>query len=424
MGMFTSLTNSKSAMAKHPLTTLWFTHRFARHTVQTLAVIACACTTQTFAQNAANPQLPPVWIGFDDAYGLKTNTSATAIEWGIQAAMEEINGQGGVLNGRPLKLMTTDNKGISARGKDNFVQLAGTKDLVAVLTGKYSPISLEMLPDAHRLGVPLISVWGSADPITDHEHKPSYSFRVSLKDDWGVEAMMKRLSSRYKVRQACAILPNTAWGRSAESVIQEKSALSAVQFPVVRWYNWGDPSLNGHYQACLKARVQGLMFVGNEKEGAILINEIAAQPQNLRLPVVAHWGAVGGTLHELAHDALPMVRIDFIQTFTFIKNKRPRAVYLANWILKNTDLKTPIDIPSPVGAAHAYDTVHLLAKAIDLAQSTSPKKIRDTLEKLPAFNGAVRHYSRPFTPDRHDALDKSQVLFVKLTPNGQLVPQD
>jgi branched-chain amino acid transport system substrate-binding protein len=408
-------------MAKYTSTHWWSSHH---PTVQTLVFLVCACSSQAFSQTPADPEKPPVWIGFDDAFGIKTNTSAIAIEWGIQAAMDEINAKGGVLKGRPLKLVTTDNKGITARGKDNFVQLAGTQDLVAVITGKYSPISVEMLPDAHRLNVPLISVWGSADPITDHEYKPSYSFRVSLKDDWGVEAMMKRLSTRYKVRQACAILPNTAWGRSAESVIQEKSASSAVQFPVVRWYNWGDPSLMGHYQGCLKARAQGLLFVGNEKEGAILIKEIAAQPQSTRLPVVAHWGAVGGTLHELAQDALPMVRIDFIQTFTFINNKRPRAVYLADWILKNTDLKSTVDIPSPVGAAHAYDTVHLLAKAIDITQTTSPKKIRDTLEKLPAFNGAVRHYSRPFTQVRHDALDKSQVLFVKLTPNGQLIPQD
>lgn len=391
---------------------------------QVLVFLVGAWAAQALAQSPALTQNPPVWIGFDDAYGVKTNTSAIVSEWGIKAAVEEINNNGGVLNGRPLKLMTTDNKGVSARGKDNFVQLAGTKDLVAVLSGKYSPISVEMLPEAHRLNVPLISVWGSADPITDHDQKPSYSFRVSLKDDWGVEAMMKRLSSKYMVRQACAILPNTAWGRSAEKVIQEKSAQSTTKFSVVRWYNWGDASLKEHYKACLDSRTQGLLFVGNEKEGAILVKEIAAQTPPMRLPVVAHWGAVGGTLHELVNEELSMIRIDFIQTFTFINNKRPRAVFLAEWILKNNGLKSTLEIPSPVGAAHAYDTVHLLAKAIEIAQSTSPQKVRDALEKLPAFNGAVRHYAKPFTSQRHDALDKSQVLFVKLTPSGQLIPQD
>lgn len=411
-------------MAKHFSNPSFSLHGLFQQVNSALVFWVCASAAQAFAQTPAISQNPPVWIGFDDAYGVKTNTSAMVSEWGIKAALEEINNNGGVLNGRPLKLMTTDNKGVSARGKDNFVQLAGTKDLVAVLSGKYSPISVEMLPEAHRLNVPLISVWGSADPITDHDYNPSYSFRVSLKDDWGVEAMMKRLSSKYRVRQACAILPNTAWGRSAERVIQEKSAQNTAKFSVVRWYNWGDTSFKEHYKACLDSRTQGLLFVGNEKEGAILLKEIAAQTPPMRLPVVAHWGAVGGTLHELVKEELSMVRIDFIQTFTFINNKRPRAVFLAEWILKNNGLKSTLEIPSPVGAAHAYDTVHLLAKAIDIAQTTSPQKIRDALEKLPAFHGAVRHYAKPFTSQRHDALDKSQVLFVKLTPSGQLIPQD
>ena len=411
-------------MAKTLLMSLKTTGSGLHRTAQVLAALVCACAAQSWAQTPTQPQKPPVWIGFDDAYGLKTNTSAIATEWGIKAALEEINAKGGVLNGRPLKLMTTDNKGISARGKDNFVQLAGTPDLVAVLTGKFSPISVEILPEAHRLKVPMISVWGSADPITDHDHKPSYSFRVSLKDDWGVEAMMNRLASKYSVRQGCAILPNTAWGRSAEKVIREKSGPKTIQFPMVRWYNWGDASLREHYKACLDSRTQGLLFVGNEKEGALLVKEIAEQAQPMRMPVVAHWGAVGGTLHELVGEELSKVRIDFIQTFTFINNQRPRADYLADWIMKNNAIKSRHDIPSPVGAAHAYDTVHLLAQAIDTAKTTAPEKIRDALEKLPAFHGAVRHYTKPFTPNRHDALDKSQVLFVKLTPLGHLIPQD
>ena len=193
---------------------------------------------------------------------------------------------------------------------------------------------------------------------------------------------------------------------------------------MVRWYNWGDTSFNDHYQACMDFRTQGLLFVGNEKEAAVLIKAIAAQPLTQRLPVVSHWGAVGGTLHELAKEELSMVRVDFIQTFTFINNKRPRAVYLATWIQKKNNFKSTNDIPSPVGAAHAYDTVHLIASALQIAQTTSPQKIRDALERLPAFNGAVRQYTPAFSESRHDALDKSQVLFVKLTPSGQLTPQD
>lgn len=392
-----------------------------------LALMGSSLSMHALAQTTGANTLatkPPVYIGFDDAYGQKTNTSAMSIEWGIKAAMDEINAAGGVIDGRPLKLITTDNKGITARGKDNFIELAATKDLVAVLAGKFSPIIVEMVPEAQRLKVPLISVWGSADLITDHKEKPSFTFRLSLKDEWGVEAMMKRLSVKHKARKACAILPNTEWGRSAERVIAGKAAQQKIQFPVVRWYNWGDTSLRAHYQSCLDSQSQGVLLVANEKEAAVLIKEIGERPQHQRLPIVSHWGAVGGTLHELAKDELPSARIEFIQTFTFINNKRPRALALTDWILKNTDVKDIRDMPSPVGAAHAYDMAHLLASALQISKSSNPEKVREALEKLPAFSGAVRDYSKPFTEHRHDALDKSQLLFVTLSPTGRLIPQD
>ncbi len=390
-----------------------------------LAFVAVGCfgvAAWAQAPSPADPRQPPVLIGFDGAYGQKTNTAPIAIELGARAAIDEINRAGGVLGGRPLQLVTTDNKGVSARGKDNFIELAGMKDLVAVLGGKYSPISVEVLPEAHRLKVPLISVWGSADGITDHNHHPSYSFRVSLKDEWGVEAMVRRIGSKYKASKACAFLPNTAWGRSAERVIKARAGAFRVDFPVMRWYNWGDQSFAEALHACHDARAQALLFVGNEKEAAVFLKDMLQLPPAQRLPVVAHWGTVGGVLHELVGDALKHITFDVIQTFTFVNNPRPQAQKLAAWIHQHSPYKTPAAIPSPVGAAHAYDTVHLLALAVKQAKGTDTRQVRDALEQLPPYAGAVRDYRPAFTPQRHDALGVAQLLFVRLTPEGVLVP--
>lgn len=384
--------------------------------------ISGLCALSCVAQVPANPTSPPVWIGFDGAYGQKTNTAPIAIELGALAAMDEINQSGGVLGGRPLQLVTTDNKGVSARGKDNFAELAAKKDLVAVLGGKYSPISMEVLPLAQQLKVPLISVWGSADAITDHGMRPSYSFRVSLKDEWGVAAMVRRIGVKYQAQRACAFLPNTAWGRSAEKVIQKVSTKHRVSFPLIRWYNWGDQSFVEAYRACTDSKGQGVLFVGNEREAAVLLKDMVSLPAAQRLPVVAHWGTVGGVLHELVGDALEQVTFDVVQTFTFIHNQRPRAQRLAEWIDRHSAYKTAETIPSPVGAAHAYDTVHLLAMAINQAKSTDPSKVRDALEHLPPYAGAVRDYKPAFTSTRHDALGEQQLLFVRLTTQGVLVP--
>jgi branched-chain amino acid transport system substrate-binding protein len=62
----------------------------------------------------------PVLIGLDAEFGHKTSTSARAVQQGIEIAIEEINQAGGVLGGRQLKLVTRDNRSITAVGLDNL----------------------------------------------------------------------------------------------------------------------------------------------------------------------------------------------------------------------------------------------------------------------------------------------------------------
>ncbi|MBU3737824.1 MAG: hypothetical protein FGM55_02585 [Rhodoferax sp.] len=364
----------------------------------------------------------PVFLAFDGAYSIKTNTAPQAIERGIRAALEEINAAGGVLGGRPLQLITSDNQGVSARARDNYLEHAARRDVIAVLGGKFSPVIVETVPEAQRAKVPLVSVWGSADPITDHGNAPSYVFRLSLKDSWGVQALMKRALQSRKARRLCAVLPNTAWGRSADHVIQSTSAKLGVTLAAIRSYNWGDTTFSETLQACRASQAQALILVANEKEAAVVFRDMAALPKAQQLPIIAHWGLTGGVIHQLAGDILDQVDLQVIQTFTFVNNNRPAARRLANWILKDAGLGSVAEIASPVGSAHAYDMTHLLARAVDQARSTQGDAIRQALENLPPYDGAVRRYAPAYTPTRHDALGPEQVLFVRVDRSGSLVP--
>jgi branched-chain amino acid transport system substrate-binding protein len=376
---------------------------------------------QAQAQAQAQPK-DPVFIGIDEAYSIKTNTAPRAIERGAQAAIAEINARGGVLGGRPLQLVTTDNQGLPARGRDNLVDLAAKPGLIAVLTGKFSPVTVEMVPEANRQKIPLVSVWGSADPITDGALSPSFAFRLSLKDSWGVEAMMLRGKSAHRATRQCAILPNTAWGRSADAVLVAKAGQHGISVVETHWYNWGDVLFQDALAACTKASAQSILLVANEREAASLISQLGDLPQNARLPVVAHWGMTGGLMHQLAGPALEKVDMQVIQTFTFIGNARPAARRLAQWILRDAQLTAVEQIPSPVGSAHAYDMTHLLALAVNKAGNTRGDDIRKALESLPPFEGAVRRYAPAFTATSHDALTAREVLFVRMRASGELTP--
>ncbi len=388
-----------------------------------LGVLLSLSTLATTARaNPANPAAAPVYIGLDAAYGIKTNTAPKAIERGVLAAIEEINARGGVLNSRPLALITTDNQGLPARGRDNLAALAARPDLIAVLAGKYSPVTVEMVPEANRLKVPLISVWGSADPITEAAASPSFVFRLSLKDSWGVEALMLRAKSAHQAQRLCAILPNTAWGRSSDKVLKSRANVHGLSVVFTHWYNWGDTDYREPLDACTKASARAIVLVANEREASSLLTQLAEMPAAARLPVVAHWGLTGGVLHQLAGPALEKVDMQVIQTFTFIGNTRPAARRLAQWILKDAQLPSVEQIPGPVGSAHAYDMTHLLALAVNKAQSTRGDDIRKALETLPPFEGAVRRYAPAFSATSHEALTPREVLFVRMQRSGELTP--
>lgn len=364
----------------------------------------------------------PVLIGLDAEFGHKTSTSAQAVQQGIEIAIEEINRKGGVLGGRPLALVTRDNRSVPAIGVENLRELAKMPDLVGVFGGKFSPVYVECVPVAHELGVLLLDPWGSADAITDHPLRPSYTFRLSLKDSWAGPAFVQFAKERHQANRIGVMLPNTAWGRSNQAAIDRAAGAAGVSVVGHRWYNWGDRSLVGLYEELRAAGAQAIVMVANETEGSLLVRELASLPREQRLPIVSHWGVTGGEFARMAGDALHQVDLAVIQTFSFIGNRTPAAARVLAALQRRYGLAAPEDVRSPVGVAHAYDLTHLLARAIERAGSTDRRRIRDALERLGPYDGLVRRYARPFAPDRHDALSPDNVFFARYTADDRLVP--
>ncbi len=365
---------------------------------------------------------PPVLIGLDAEFGHLTSTSAQAVERGIRIAMDEINAAGGVLGGRPLALVTTDNRSIPLIGKDNFRQLAAMPDLVAVFGGKFSPVYVECVPLAHELALPLLDPWGSADPITDHGHTPSYTFRLSLKDTWAAPAMLNFARQAHGATRIGVLLPHTAWGRSNLTALERAAAQGGTQLVATRWYNWGDSSLMTQYQEMRRAGAEAVVLVANETEGSLFVRELAALPKEQRLPIVSHWGITGGEFVKLSGEALQAVDLAVIQTFSFIDQQTPITARVLAKLDQAYGIPTAAAVKSPVGIAQAYDLTHLLARAIDRAGSTDRRAIRDALEQLGPYDGLVRRYDPPFTSQRHDALSAQDLFFARYTTHDELIP--
>lgn len=369
-----------------------------------------------------SPGQPPVLIGLDAEFGHRTSTSAQAVRQGLEIAIAEINQSGGVLGGRPLELVIRDNRSLPARGLDNLRELAAIPDLVAVFGGKFSPIYMEVLPTAHELGILLMDPWGSADGITEHDFRPSYSFRLSLKDSWAAPVMLRHALERYQARKLGVFLPNTAWGRSNQAAISRAAAANGQTLVGEKWYNWGDKSFSDDYQELRAAGAQAIVLVANEVEGSTLAREVAALPPAERLPIVSHWGVTGGKFAELAGAGLDELEFAVVQTYSFVGRDDPAARRVLAALRERYGISGAEAVKSPVGVAHAYDLMHLLALAIDWAGSTDRAAVRTALENLGPYDGLIRHYDHPFTPERHDALSPAEVFMARFTADDRILP--
>jgi branched-chain amino acid transport system substrate-binding protein len=377
-----------------------------------LAILSCAASAQT-----------PLYVGFDGAYGVKQSTSAQAIERGIRIALAEINAAGGVLGGRPLELLTSDNRSVPARGVANIRAFAQNPDVVAVVGGRFSPVLLEAVPVVHELGIILLNAWGSADGITVHDYRPSYTFRLSLRDSDAMPVMLQHaLDSGFK--RVGLLLPNTGWGRSnqkaAKAWLEENTELQLVN---EIWYHWGEKDMLAHYDKLRFSGIEALILVINDIEGAQLVRQLKSVPPEKHLPIICHWGVTGGEMVSKSGDILFDLDFKVVQTFSFFsapnQDVATRVLHLAERLF---GLKKIEDIESPVGLAHGYDLIHLLARAITLADSADRAKIRDALEQVRDYRGLTGTYAQPFTADNHDALRREQVFMARYRKDGALVP--
>ena len=371
----------------------------------------------------ARAESPPILIGINAEFGVVGSTSAQAIRLGAQIAIDEINASGGVLNGRSLALVEKDDRSVPARFIRNLREFAADSRVVAVLCGKYSPVVVEAIPEIHQLKLPLLDPWSAADPITTHDFRPNYIFRLSLRDTWAMQVMIRHATQR-GARKLGLLVPNTAWGRSnanaAEALDQADLQLTLID---TQWYNWGDTSLLDQYQALRKAGAEQVLFISNEREGAIFIKELAALPKEQRVPILAAWGITGGNFFESAGPALRDVDLAVVQTYSFIGASDPVAQRVLQAI-KRYGIDSPRRIQSPVGVAHAYDLVHILARAIQIAQSADRGAIRDALEQVTDYPGLVKTYPQPFTADRYDALSLQEVFMARYAEDGAIVRID
>jgi branched-chain amino acid transport system substrate-binding protein len=366
---------------------------------------------------AAPPE--PVVVGLTAEFGVRGSQTAQSIEKGILLAIDEINAAGGVLGGRQVRLETRDDRGVPARGIDNFNEFSDRPEVVGVFCGRFSPVAIEIAAIASQRKMLLLDPWAAADDITKRRGAaPNYVFRLSLTDSWALRAMLDHARER-GISRVALFVPNTAWGRSSEAALLAYRRRHPGLQHEVFWYNWGDTDFTDRLVQAREKGAQAVLTVTNEFEGLPMISQMAALPAAQRLPIISHWGLLGGDFATAARPHLERVDFTVVHSFSFSDPQGAKARAVAAGVKQRFGIDVE-QLRAQLGFAHAYDLMHLLAKAINQAGSTDRAAIRHAMERLEAHEGLVRRYAQPFTPQRHEALDASFARMARFDRDGNL----
>lgn len=365
-----------------------------------------------------------ILIGLDAAMSGGIGQSGTAIQRGALLAIEEINQAGGVL-GRKLELVVKNHRGIPARGVDNIHDLAGKKNLVAVIGGLHTPVALAELKAIHEHKLIYLGPWAAGTPIVDNGYEPNYVFRVSARDEFAGGFMIKKALER-GFRRPGLLLWRTGWGRSNHKAMTAAMAKLKVTPAGVQWFNTSQRKIDREIDSLVKGGADVIMLVANAPEGLTVIKSMAARPAEMRIPIISHWGITGADIIKNDPTAFEKVDLSFLQTYSFFEPPAPeRAAKLVKAYCAQFNVCGSLSkIVSPVGTAHAYDLVHILKSAIEATGTIKRDKVRATLENLDRYDGLVRTYNPPFTPIRHDALDATDFRLCRYDPSGAIMPMN
>ena len=390
---------------------------FCQMTRRTLAAGTLAVAAAILGTSQPAAAQDTIKLGLVAAMSGQSAKSGEAIVRGLTVALDEINAKGGLL-GKKVELLIRDDESNPAKGAIAARELVQREKVAALFGGLDTPVSIAIVPFANQAKVPFMGVWAAGTPITRNGAPENYVFRVSAVDDLVDKALVDYAVKKYAAKKPGMILINNPWGESNEKGLKAALENSKLSYAGIEKFETSDVDVTPQLTRLKQAGADTLFLVANVAPSAQVVKSLDRMGWDV--PIVSHWGPAGGRFSELAGPSA--AKVHFIQTFSFSGKLSPKAEsVLAALKSKYPEIKSLADVTPAVGIANAYDAMHLTALAIAKAGSTEGPKVRQAFYAIDKYDGLIKMYAKPFTPENHDALSSDDYI-ITYFKEGEILP--
>ncbi|MCE9542346.1 MAG: ABC transporter substrate-binding protein [Verrucomicrobia bacterium] len=327
-------------------------------------------------------------------FGSLTGAQATfglSTDKGVQLALEQINGSGGVL-GKPIHLITRDNQSKPGETSTTVRELI-TRDKVVALIGEVaSGRSLEAAPIAQRSGIPMISPASTNEKVTE---AGDHIFRVCFIDPFQgtVCAKFARKLGAAKVAVLVDVSKDYSLGLAKSfktEFIKEGGTITGEQS-----YSGGDKDFSAQLTA-IKANNPEVVFLPAYYTEAPLIIRQARQ-LGITVPFI---GGDGWDSTELIGVGGSSVEGCYFSNHFSSQSTEPQVVAFVSAYRKKYN-----EDPDAM-VALGYDALRILADAMKRAGTTDPAKVNAAITTTKDFPGVTGK----ITLDEHRNPNKPAVI--------------
>nr|GMC85451.1 glutamate receptor 3.6-like [Ipomoea batatas] len=279
----------------------------------------------------------------------------------IQTAVEDINSNPAVLGGTKLNITFLDNKSNGLLGIIEAIEYMET-DMVAIIGPQSSVKAHTIAHIANEIHVPLLS-FSATDPALSPLQYPFF-VRTSPNDMFQMAAIAS-IVQYYEWKEVVAIYVDNEYGRSGIDALGDQLAISykAPLKPHATLEEVKD------MLAQLAALVESRIIVVHTY--AYMGLEIFFQAKSLGMTksgyvwIATNWlSTIIDTIGPLSSDVMDNIQ-GTITLRTYIPDSEGKRKFVSRW----SDLAKTIDTNSSLGMCtyglYAYDTVWLLARALD-----------------------------------------------------------
>ncbi|KUL93273.1 amino acid ABC transporter substrate-binding protein [Bosea sp. WAO] len=315
--------------------------------------------------------------------------------YGFQAAIEDLNAQGGVL-GRKIVGVVRDDAGAPPKSIQNMNELIDNEKVAAVVGPTNSGNALAWLHIPQQKKVPVVSHVATATDITARYAKEpqNYIFRVSMVDREQLALLAAYAVKASKTKNVAIIADTTGYGQAATKDLQEILALHGIKPVGIEKFGPKDTDMTSQL-AKLKAAGADMIITGSLADATAQVLK-SMEKMDYYPGLLSTWGSINTPLINIAGPKLAEKTI-FAASTTEDASDRAAALH------KRLMAKHP-NMPAFVSAAQGYDAVMLIAAAIKQAGGTEGPKVQQALENLGAVQGIIKKYEKPFSKEQHEAL--------------------